>query len=554
MTDDAPPDEAEHRTIRRAFLTYSRHPSDASIVQTTDWVRTHTSLVCAGDKPPPSRWMWEWVLFLYVLELCGIAELRDIDAALQEDLLSQLNLPAWARNALPFSKWVKGSRAMKEGHAYAGMNIGGADRARSLTALVPALPPDALVGLQSIVDGALAAQAAGNNSGDGANPLGHSGFPFGEHTGQTGKNKTPPPHGEEGSRTKVGRHNQGRGDSDTSMDPPPAPPSNLAANADPLAELAPLCPLTPVMGRGKVNIVDTSGRWRTQVCAASSVVQLLCAEYKLPCTDALAADIAAEVQQWTSVPDGTHLEASDVWWVALKHLLPQGPWPGLVVVYAPLGHIQWDVVRLMRIPGPVDERLLMIMGDGRHFDPIWWQTTNGPKAAVMGLPGILTNVDVTLTPNIGPACGTLLLFRASYVGFLPFSPPGQGPYTGDHLGTVVTGNGDWRVWAQYAARRHRLVISSWESTAVVVLQCAHPMPPYPEVLSIAEGVNMLAPFKVIPHRETGRDASAPLSLIIFAFDSGGCHVGTLPPPRARDALTWLRNPAAPWVALGHPGP
>ena len=54
--------------------------------------------------------------------------------------------------------------------------------------------------------------------------------------------------------------------------------------------------------------------------------------------------------------------------------------------------------------------------------------------------------------------------------------------------------------------------------------------------------------------EAEGDTTAPLSLVIFAFDSEGCQVGALPPPRARDALTWLRNLAAPMVTAGHQGP
>ena len=458
---------------------------------------------------------------------------------------------------------------MKEGHAYAGMNIGAHERARSLTALVPALTPDALAGLQDIVDGALSVRAPRHDDGLCADPPCPSPLPPSGNAGRkTGVSRNRPPHSAgDGSRAKAGRLEQSpdskAGPIAASCTAPPgiypspqALPLGLPppGTHDPLADLAPLCELTPALGYGKVNIVDSGGTRRTQACAASSIVQLLCAEYKRPATDALAADIAAAVQKLTSVSDGTPLEASDVWWVALTEMFPNGPWPGLVVIYAPNGCIQRDLVRLMRIPGPVDDRLFMILGDGRHFDPVWWQTPEGQKAAVPALPGVLANVEVTLEPDIGPAAGALLLFRASHIGFLPPPNLAGGTCPGDHGGAVMNGGDDWRAWWQYAEHRHRLTIDNWESTVVVMLQCKHPVTPYPEVLSVAQGVNMLAPVVQVAHIGAMVSPTAPPTLFIFALDSEGCHVGTLPPSRAGDALTWLHNPAAPRVTIGHPGP
>ena len=147
--------DAETCTIREVLRTYTPQPSEAIVEEVTTWVREHALALCRSSVNPPTRWMWEWILYLKALEVCGIAELRQTDLPLHEDLIDQIGVPTWVKTSLPFNQWAKGQRAMKAGHAYTGMKNGSPDRARSIIALAPTLMPATLEGLRRIIDGAM---------------------------------------------------------------------------------------------------------------------------------------------------------------------------------------------------------------------------------------------------------------------------------------------------------------------------------------------------------------------------------------------------------------
>lgn len=103
--------------------------------------------------------MWELVLYLWALENAGIRQLRETAPALQEDLLSQLGLPAWVNNATPFSLWRRGLKGMQPGHSFVTMNTGSIDKARSLLSLVSPQRPATVSALGVMVEGAARAAA-----------------------------------------------------------------------------------------------------------------------------------------------------------------------------------------------------------------------------------------------------------------------------------------------------------------------------------------------------------------------------------------------------------
>ena len=100
----------------------------------------------------------------------------------------------------------------------------------------------------------------------------------------------------------------------------------------------------------------------------------------------------------------------------------------------------------------------------------------------------------------------------------------------------MTETGNWEPWIRYM--EHAGILSDIDKTgaAIVLLGCRHPCPPYPEVWSVTQGLKMLAPTWRIAQ---GSLADPISTLIIIAFDMGGCHVDTASTPGVRNALTEL---------------
>ena len=136
----------------------------------------------------------------------------------------------------------------------------------------------------------------------------------------------------------------------------------------------------PRLGRGAVNVWTANGTWVTQACAVSSTTQLLAKAYGHALSNQVVADLARNIRSWAGISAEAHIEIADAWWVTLKHFLPIGPWPRLLVLTA-LGHlISFDRTMVLQVPGPSDGRTLVVLGDGTHFDPVWWPSPNGLQA------------------------------------------------------------------------------------------------------------------------------------------------------------------------------
>ena len=302
-------------------------------------------------------------------------------------------------------------------------------------------------------------------------------------------------------------------------------------------ELLPITPTLAQRGWGAAVVAAPDGSRVENACAASSVVQLLCAQYGQPFTYALAARVATVTHTWSGTPTGSPLEIANAWWIALTELFPNGPWPGLLVLYG-RNRIEWERSILLRIPGPVDERVFAVIGDGAHFDPIWWQGSDGYKATCAEIPAPISNIATTLTAGFGPARGSLRLLGSTYIGSLPFQPSGSGPCSQEDTDDTLNGQGNWEAWAQYIVREGLLNEITKEDTTIVLLGCHQPTPPYPEIWSIAQGLKMLTPRVRIAHDIDHDNAS---NLVIIAFDTDGGHIGTAHPVGVRNALTQLCN-------------
>ena len=270
----------------------------------------------------------------------------------------------------------------------------------------------------------------------------------------------------------------------------------------------------------------------------------------MPYSHALAGDLALGVHKLAGLANGATLDISDVWWSALLRWIPRGPWPGLLVLYAPQGQVLWESSALLRIPGPTDDRIFCVLGNGGHFDPVWWPTLTELRAVPLGNITLGSSIIPTLTPNVGPAAGALLIWGAEYLGRIPFAGPDAREFTQDHAASVLAGMEPWQPWVQRwnSSQNRRSDLPA--CLKAVLLKCAEPCPPYLDLRSNVQGFHMLAQSTRLSGAQTPDDLG---NLIAIAFDNLGCHLGMFPPSNTREALTWLHNPLVSLVPVGHQG-
>lgn len=113
--------ETEGKIAHTILLSFTPRPPSLLVTSMTEWLSLHITTLASG-RNPPRHWQWSWLSFLRVLERCGIHEVARSDPGMYFDLTGQLEAPAWARNAVPFTQWKRGLPAMPLGRAYAGMN------------------------------------------------------------------------------------------------------------------------------------------------------------------------------------------------------------------------------------------------------------------------------------------------------------------------------------------------------------------------------------------------------------------------------------------------
>lgn len=267
-----------------------------------------------------------------------------------------------------------------------------------------------------------------------------------------------------------------------------------------LAGCAPDCAggSLPHLGRGLVNMTATNGHPVTQACAISSVMQLLGQMYNQVSTEGEITDLAIRTRQIEAAAEDAPLEISDAWWVALMKVPPRGPWPGLLVIhfswhvaegYVPRKQIELGRTLLLRPPGPVDDRLVTVIGDGTHFDPVWWPIPGGLSAVRPSTIGLPRGFDTTFTANIGPAAGLLLILGATYIGRVRFATGNRSnKWTQQKALDVAQANGSWQEWFLELLPLSERPQRDLRHTLALVLPCRHPMPPYPDLMSTQRGL------------------------------------------------------------------
>ena len=295
----------------------------------------------------------------------------------------------------------------------------------------------------------------------------------------------------------------------------------------------------------------TNGHPVTQACAISSVMQLLGQMYNQVSTEGEIADLPIRTRQIEAAAEDAPLEISDAWWVALMKVIPRGPWPGLLVIHAPDKRIVLERTLLLRPPGPIDDRLVTVIGDGGHFDPVWWPIPGGASAARPAIMELPFELGTTCTANFGPAAGLLLILGATYVGRVRLARSDScNKWIRQQALDVAQTNGSWQEWFLELLRRSRRPERDLRHTLALVVPCRHPMPPYPDLMSTSRGLLSLAPLARIAEPEAGGN---PQNIVVIGIDDNACHFGEVAPEHTQDALTRLREVWDSPVAEGHRG-
>jgi len=106
-------------------------------------------------------------------------------------------------------------------------------------------------------------------------------------------------------------------------------------------------------------------------CAASTVTQLLAHMSQAMCLPGAASDLAHAVRHWTADGPQQTLAISDAWNIAIAAAVQDGAAPRLLVLRAQGTNIIWDHASLLATPNAWDGRIVVAVGNGGHFCPVW---------------------------------------------------------------------------------------------------------------------------------------------------------------------------------------
>jgi len=157
-----------------------------------------------------------------------------------------------------------------------------------------------------------------------------------------------------------------------------------------------------------------------QACAASSVWQLL---FEVVGRDAIASDMQGWWAYWVrccnNLSGNDILPIADIWWIAVAGLR-RATMPRLLVIRTRGGIANDADVGVMATPTRWDGTYVTILGDGGHFDPVWWpEGTRNRATRPNGLPD--THAVHSINADASPAVGVAWALGMSVTGLCPLS-------------------------------------------------------------------------------------------------------------------------------------
>ena len=281
------------------------------------------------------------------------------------------------------------------------------------------------------------------------------------------------------------------------------------------------------------------------------MAQLLCAEYKVPWNEYLPAEIARTIHQYAAIENGRMLYISDAWWTAVTQLLPAGPKPMLLVLVTCRKRLNKDRCAIFRTPGATDSKILTVVGDGSHFDPVWWEVNGAILAASPGGLPTLPRLNHNYSPDMGAAAAVLLLLKTDHQGCFGFQYGDAQALTEENFDALLERGEAPRVVRMVSQQPG--IRATPPPFGVIIIGCNVPSATFINSDQTAEGADLRGLIK-----RTYVDASVAFSptptTIIISYDNNMCHVGRLDSAYALTALTRLQRSGARLVTEGHQGP
>ena len=203
---------------------------------------------------------------------------------------------------------------------------------------------------------------------------------------------------------------------------------------------------------------------------------------------------------------------------------------------------------LVQTPGPVDPRTFAVIGDGAHFDLVWWRTQNAILlASPVGLPRLPPR-EATLSPDMGAAGGLMLLLGADHQGCFRLALNNQEPCSEDLFNAFIDNGRTQDLMT--AIERWISPVRSAPPYSIAIIGCKVPLPPYQDIDS---DNGALAGLIQRIHISPPSQGDTEQTLLVITYDTNTCHIGEIHAPNASPALTRLRRHEASEVTWGHRG-
>ena len=185
--NDSPDSDLDVGLARGILRAYCPMAAEGHVQALAAWLCARALSVTRGSEP--RHLMWPWLCFLWALDAAGLGALARDHPLQFQTYIGQITCPGWAREGLPFNRWVglglAGAAAMPPAHPYPGSGRQDDEEVAALDHNAPALPDEVLEGFEALLDRARAAHTAppapasgaegAASAGDTGTALGHEG-------------------------------------------------------------------------------------------------------------------------------------------------------------------------------------------------------------------------------------------------------------------------------------------------------------------------------------------------------------------------------------------
>ena len=228
------------------------------------------------------------------------------------------------------------------------------------------------------------------------------------------------------------------------------------------------CRRQPEIGRGTARIPGGPQGEVAEACAISVAWQIALRDGCSP--PGQPGDLAHEVRQWLGIGSGDPISLADAWWIVATRTYGARPQPWILLLVTTPGEdaIPENHINVINGPGQWNGKMAMALGNGLHFDPVWWH----PTAAT--IPTTLVDFFKSRAAFLLDAGAAAAVLMAS--GFLPRLRVRLNRQDRPSEFTRAAFMGLTEVAARAASQEHHnhLLDPAWTSS-VLILDCGLPL-------------------------------------------------------------------------------